>query len=125
SGSSGTGVNGTFQSGSRFSALTLSAGAFLNLNNNDATFGSLSGAGTVMNVAATGATAVKTLNVGFDNTSTTFSGSFARFTDSFTNPIVVNKVGTGTMTLTGNTSTDTNTLQVSQGGLTFSGTGTG
>src|SRR5262249_12679261 len=38
--------------------------------------------------------------------------------------IQVNKIGSGTMTLTG-VSTTTNNLQVSQGGVTFSGAGSG
>ena len=63
----------------------------------DATIGSLAGAGTVTNTSTT----ARTLNVGFDNSNTTFSGSIARFTDYQTNPFQVNKIGTGTLTLTG------------------------
>ena len=88
--------------------------------------GSLTGSGDVINaITASGAvTAVRTLNIGFDNTSYTFDGRFARFSDGFTNAVLVNKIGTGTMTLTG-VSTNTGNLQVSQGGVTFSGSGTG
>ncbi|QOV90342.1 autotransporter-associated beta strand repeat-containing protein [Humisphaera borealis] len=120
-----SGLAGGTAPGSRFSSYALAAGTFLNLNNTDVTIGSLSGAGTVINVAAVapagGVPSGRTLNVGFDGVSTTtFSGTFARWTDAQLNPFQVNKIGGGTMTLTG-ASTTTNNLQVSQGGVTFSG----
>ncbi|MDB5322062.1 MAG: putative glycine-rich autotransporter protein [Phycisphaerales bacterium] len=105
--------------GSRFSAMNLSAGTRLNVLN-DGTIGSLSGAGIVTDASLT----ARTLNTGFDNTSTTFSGSFSKFTNALPAFLTVNKIGTGTMTLTG-VSNDTGNLQVSQGGLTFGGAGMG
>jgi autotransporter-associated beta strand protein len=122
-----TGLAGGNNPGSRYSAVTLAAGTRMNMGNTDVTIGSLAGSGVVFNVAASGATTARTLNVGFDNTSTTFSGSFARFSDAQPNAYQVNKIGTGTMTLTG-VSTVTGVsaglgLQVSQGGVTFSGVG--
>jgi autotransporter-associated beta strand protein len=118
-----SGLAGTSQAGSRYSALTLSANTWLNLTNTDATIGSLAGAGNVINVAPSGAAASgRTLNVGFDGTSTAFAGSFARWSDQLAGSYQVNKIGAGTMSLTGS-STTTNTLQVSQGGVTFSGAG--
>lgn len=120
-----TGLAANNAAGSRFSALTLNANTFLNLNNTDGTIGSISGAGNVINVSATGGPATgRTLNLGFDNSNTTFSGSFARWNDALAATFQVNKIGSGTMSLTG-VSTTTSNLQVSQGGVTFSGAGTG
>ncbi len=120
---SGLGANN--QPGSRFATYDLAAGTRLNLNNGDVTIGGLSGSGNVINAINAGNPAGRTLNVGFNNASTTFAGGFLRFNDSFLNPYQVNKIGTGTLTLTG-ASTTTGALQVSQGGVTFSGaTGTG
>jgi autotransporter-associated beta strand protein len=123
-GGGATGLAASNQAGSRYSALTLASGTRFDMNNFDATFGSLAGSGVVINATLNGTPTARTLNLGFDNTSTTFSGSFARFTDAFLNPFQVNKIGAGTMTLTG-VSTTTNNLQVSQGGVTFGGAGTG
>jgi hypothetical protein len=105
--------------GSRYSALTLQSGTRAVLVA-DATIGSLAGSGTVTNTSTT----TRTLNVGFDNTNTTFSGSIARFTDFQTNPFQVNKIGAGTLTLTG-VSTAISTFLDAGGGVTFSGAGTG
>ena len=122
---SSSGLSGTAQGGSRYSALTLNANTWLNLAGQDATIGSLAGSGTVINLGATNnAASLKTLNVGFDDSNTTFSGSVARWSDVLPAAIQVNKIGAGTMTLTG-VSTSTGTLQVSQGGVTFSGAGAG
>jgi autotransporter-associated beta strand protein len=112
-----TGLSANNAAGSRFSDLNVASGARVNLAN-DGTIGSLSGAGVVTNETAS----ARTLNTGFDNTSTTFSGQFARFTNGLPNNLQVNKIGSGTMTLTG-VSNDTQNMQVSQGGVTFSGAG--
>lgn len=104
-------------SGSRFSAYTFETGTRLNLTN-DAVIGSLAGGGVVTNSSTAG----RTFGVGFDNTSTTFSGQFARFNEAITNPYALIKLGTGTMTLTG-VSTNTNTLTIQGGGITLQGTG--
>ncbi|MGC4007429.1 MAG: autotransporter-associated beta strand repeat-containing protein [Pirellulales bacterium] len=119
-----SGLSGTLQGGSRYSTMTLNAGTFLNLNAQDATIGSLAGAGTVFNQNINGSATTKTLNVGFNNASTTFSGTFTRYTDALPTTFQVNKIGSGTMTLTGVSNTTSN-LQVSQGGVSFAGTGTG
>ncbi len=105
--------------GSRFSAYTFAAGTTLNLIN-DAMIGSLAGAGTVTNSSTTD----RTFGVGFDNTDTTFSGQFLRFSDARLTPFSVNKFGSGTLTLTG-VSNDNNSLNVRVGGVTFAGTGRG
>jgi len=120
-----TGLAAGNAAGSRYARVDLAANTWMNLTNTDATIGSLSGAGNVINTTLSGAVpGGRTLNVGFDGTSSTFSGSFARWSDVLVNPYQVNKIGAGTMTLTG-VSTTTNNLQVSQGGVTFSGAGTG
>jgi autotransporter-associated beta strand protein len=67
-------------------AVTVSAGASFNLNGHIDTIGSLAGAGNVIQ---------GTLTTGADNTSTTFSGVITGAGPLF-------KVGTGTMTLSGN-----------------------
>jgi autotransporter-associated beta strand protein len=112
-----TGLNANNAAGSRFSTLNVATGARVNFAN-DGTIGSLTGAGIVTNETAS----ARTLNTGFDNTSTTFSGQFARFTNGLAANLQVNKIGSGTMTLTG-VSNSTSPLQVSQGGVTFSGAG--
>jgi autotransporter-associated beta strand protein len=68
-------------------AITVAAGATLDLNNNNATIGSLAGAGLVKLGSGT-------LTTGGDNTSTTFSG-IIRGTGGLTKP------GTGTLCLAG------------------------
>ncbi|MEI6607869.1 MAG: autotransporter-associated beta strand repeat-containing protein, partial [Verrucomicrobiota bacterium] len=86
--------------------LTLQNGAWLNLNGQDATFGSLAAPGTGM-VTNTSTTA-KTLTVGATNADTVFAGSFKRFSDQALNTINLTKVGTGTMTLSGDNSVTSN-----------------
>ena len=101
--------------GARLADVVLENGAWLNLNGQDALFGSLAtpAAGTGM---VTNSGGLKTLTVGFDNASTSFAGSFQRFNDSTLNLINLQKIGTGTMTLTGNTSTASGTLTINSGG---------
>ena len=82
-------------------ALTVAGGADLDLSDN-ITVGSLTGAG---NIYALGG--VRTLTVGGDNTSTTFSGPLKT-------AVALTKVGSGTLTLSGNNS-------LFSGGLTIDG----
>ena len=83
--------------GSRNSALTLNGSTTaLNLSGTSTTFGSLAGSGTVFNSGG-----ANTLTVGFDNTSTTFSGQLSRFNDATLNATGLQKIGTGVMTMTG------------------------
>ncbi|MEM6600360.1 MAG: autotransporter-associated beta strand repeat-containing protein, partial [Verrucomicrobiota bacterium] len=96
------------------SAATVNAGATLRLEDvdeNDAvSIGSLAGAGTFLTNGA-GA------KIGRNNTSTTFSGSLEQNGDDDT---VVEKVGTGTWTLTGSMD-DLFELRVSEGDLVLDG----
>jgi autotransporter-associated beta strand protein len=75
------------------SATTIVANGFLDLDGTSQAIGSLAGAGTVQNVA----TGTATLTTGGNNASTTFSGVIK---DDF-DTLAVNKVGTGTMVLSG------------------------
>ncbi|MCX6839396.1 MAG: autotransporter-associated beta strand repeat-containing protein [Verrucomicrobia bacterium] len=104
--------------GARNSRLDLASGTFLNLNSFSGLFGSLIGDGTVTNSSSTAGT----LFVGYDNTNSTFGGSFARFSAAAPNTLNVTKIGNGNLTLTG-TSTSTGTQIAAQGALTYSGTG--
>ncbi len=89
---------GVTNGGSRYSALTLnSASTYLNVAGATTTWGSLAGSGSVFNSSTTAATLV----IGYDNTSTTFSGQFERFNDGAVNGLALQKIGTGTQTLTG------------------------
>lgn len=90
------------------SAVTVDSGATLNLNGISLAIGSLSGAG---NVALGGPTGV-TLSLGADNTSTTFSGAISGNSVSS-----LDKVGTGTLILNGNSSSFSGTVNVGQGTL--------
>jgi autotransporter-associated beta strand protein len=100
--SSGIGIHNS-------SALTISAGAVLDLRFSE-TIGSLAGAGNV----TTGSLGAKTLTVGNDDSSTTFSGVIQNGSGS----ISLTKIGAGTFTLTGN-STYTGLTTVSAGTLKF------
>ena len=80
------------------SSVTVGAAGILDVALGNETIGSLAGAGVVTTAASTTA---RTLNVGGDNTSTTFSG---RFTGAIGN--VLRKTGSGILTLTGVTSSE-------------------
>ncbi|MEI6608092.1 MAG: hypothetical protein WCP35_22540, partial [Verrucomicrobiota bacterium] len=112
------GTNG----GSRLADVTLENGTWLNLNGNSSLFGSLAGTSTSL---VTNSGVVNTLTVGSSNASSTFAGSFQRFSDSLVTAINLTKIGSGTMTLTGTTaSTASGTLTINSsngGGVTFSG----
>lgn len=77
------------------SAVTVVTGATLNLGSTNATMtiGSLSGGGTVLN---TEPTTTRTLTIGRDETSTTFSGQFLPTTAA---RLAITKIGAGTLTL--------------------------
>jgi autotransporter-associated beta strand protein len=100
------------------SAHTVSAGATLRLNNFDATIGSLAGAGTVENGGTANA---RTLTVGGDNSSTTFSGILQNG-GSFA--LALTKTGTGSLTLSG-ANTSTGNITVNGGVLNLTGSWTG
>ena len=113
------GTNG----GSRLADVTLENGTWINLNGNDALFGSLGGTSTSM-VTNTGA--LKTLTVGSTNANSAFAGSFQRFNDTLVVAMNLTKIGSGTMSLTGNSSTASGALTINSsggGGVTFSGNG--
>ncbi|MBM3868228.1 MAG: hypothetical protein FJ384_04775, partial [Verrucomicrobia bacterium] len=101
---------GIAQGFSNASGHTVSAGAILRLNNFDATIGSLTGAGTVENGGTANA---RTLTVGGDNSSTTFSGTLQNG-GSF--GLGLTKTGTGMLTLSG-TNTNTGNFTVNGGRL--------
>ena len=102
---------GTFEAGaanvfSATSAVILSAGGTLNLGNANQTIASLAGTGGQV-VLGTSAASPATLTVGGDTTSTIYAGTISGFGG-------LNKVGTGTLTLTGST-TYTGTTTVTAG----------
>lgn len=116
----GTLLAGAANTLSATSAVVVNTGATLNLADNSQTIPSLAGAG---NVALGTGTPLGTLTVG-DSTSTTFSGVIS-------GTMNVNKVGSGTLTLSGN-NTYAGTTDVNVGRLlvmgqtgTDSGTGSG
>ena len=86
------------------------------------TIGSLSGNGIVFNSTSTAAT----LQVGFDNTNTTFSGIIGRYNDVTLNSVALTKIGTGTLRMTSAQSTtngSTGTVTVGGGTLSFDNAG--
>lgn len=105
---------------SPFAAVTVAAGATLDLNGYNETIGSLAGAGAVTLTTVNGGNGVLTTNG--DNSSTLFSGAFSGVGG-------LTKVGTGTLTLTGDSSftgstiVTAGTLQLGNGGTTGSLTG--
>ena len=107
---------GVTNAGSRLSTLVLNAGTRFDLNNLNTTWGGLSGSGDVFSALGT-----PTLSVGFNNANTTFSGRFMRFNDAAFPQI--NKIGAGTLTLTGaQPSTGSyGSISVSGGTLAYSG----
>ncbi|NBN94086.1 MAG: hypothetical protein EBV31_00410 [Verrucomicrobia bacterium] len=86
---------GVTYGGSRYSALTLAANAYLNLNGSTTVWGSLAGAGKVMNSSTSAATLVIGLNGG----STEFSGQLTRFNDATVGAVALQKVGAGQLTM--------------------------
>jgi autotransporter-associated beta strand protein len=90
------------------SAVSISSGAELDLKDFNETIGSLSGSGSVL--LGTGGIG-HNLIIGSDNSSTTFSGTI-----SGTNGGGLHKVGSGTLTLSGN-NTNTDVVKVSGGTL--------
>ena len=110
---------GAFNGGSRFSTVNLAANTLLNIAGNSTTIGGLSGGGTVTNSSGAGAN----LTIGFNDASTTFSGSFSRFGDGIAGSLNVVKLGTGKLTLSGNGNTTTGTLTVQIGEVAYTGTG--
>jgi len=91
--------NGVLNAGSRYATLTVAAGARYDLNSYTTTWGALAGSGDVFNSYLVGGAPqiLPTLNVGFNNASTTFSGRLERFNDA----VIFNfaKVGSGTLTM--------------------------
>ncbi len=87
---------GVANAGSRFSALTLNSGTYLNLAGVNSLWGSLAGSGSVLNSSATNATLI----VGFDNTDSSFGGQLVRFNDAALNGTALQKIGTGTQSMT-------------------------
>lgn len=86
----------------------------LNINALVDNVGRLSGAGTIHNSGN-----ASTLTVGTDNSTTTFSGNFTATTAA---NLRIQKIGTGTWTLDGTTtSTATGTLAIQEGAVTLSG----
>ncbi|MEI9894790.1 MAG: autotransporter-associated beta strand repeat-containing protein [Chthoniobacter sp.] len=122
--------------GSRFSDYQLDDNGKFNTNALSTAIGSLSGSGTVFN--SSGVTN-STLQIGFDNTDTTFSGQFSRYSDASANTtgagnLFIQKIGTGTLNLTGTTNLNTadlgaaatgQGLTVNQGTVSYNGAGTG
>jgi autotransporter-associated beta strand protein len=87
---------GVTNGGSRLSALTLNGpSTSFNIAGLNTTWGSLAGSGFVFSSGA-----AATLTVGFDDSSTTFSGQLVRFNDAVINGVALQKIGTGTMTMT-------------------------
>jgi len=84
------------------SAVTVASGATLYMNGNNDTVGSIAGAGAIIGGG--------TLTAGGDNSSTTFSGVMS-------SGVGLTKAGSGTLTLTGGTSTANGTVTVSAGTL--------
>ena len=118
--------NGVLNAGSRYSTLTVSTGARYDLNNFTTTWGALAGSGDIFNsyLAGTGTQVLPTLNVGFNDSSTSFSGRLLRFNDA----VIFNlaKVGTGTLTMTSTQDDNSGSfgmISVLGGRLTYSGDG--
>ena len=118
------GANG----GSRYSEYMLASGTSINLAGQSTTLGALSGSGVVFNSSVTAGT----LTVGFDNHTTLFSGQFTGLNLATLNVVNLVKIGSGTMTLTGQavptSSTGTFTIAGGNpvtGGVTYSGLGSG
>jgi autotransporter-associated beta strand protein len=108
-------MSGTFEANSATALSPNSAftvNSTLDLGGFNATIGSLSGTGIVLNNGSNTAT----LSVGHDNTNTTFSGVL----ENGTSVLQLTKIGTGTLTLTG-ANTYTGTTTVDAGSLIVDG----
>ena len=121
----GTWINGTGGSSLKLGAVSalpystavnVAASNILDINNQATVIGSLTGAGTTTNSAG----AVTVLTVGFDNTSTTFSGALTAATAA---NLALTKIGTGTLTMTAalGTNTAAGALIVNGGALSLAG----
>ncbi|MFN5805144.1 MAG: beta strand repeat-containing protein, partial [Opitutia bacterium] len=111
--------NGVTNAGSRFSRLTLAAGTRYDLNNASTAWGSLAGSGDVF----TGAAGTPTLTVGFDNTSSSFTGRLVAFNDA-AYPLLT-KVGSGVLTLSSaqDSSGSWGAITVNGGSVFYTGAG--
>ena len=110
--------NAVGNAGSRFADLTIAAGARYDLGGQTTTWGSLSGSGEIFSASGT-----PTLNVGFNNSDSTFSGRLMRFNDAAYAQLT--KVGTGTLTMDSAQNADGSwsTIRVEGGRLVYSGAG--
>jgi outer membrane autotransporter protein len=108
------GSTGAFSSSSAF---TVNSDATLDLGGFSNAIGSLSGSGLVTNTGGGEGSSNATLTTGADDTSTTFSGTLE---DGPTGTLALDKVGTGTLTLTG-TNTYTGQTTVDGGSLIVDG----
>lgn len=110
-------AGGNFNVTSGTSPVTVGAGGTLDINgtaaNNTTTIGSLSGSGTVIN---NNSTAGKTLAVGGDNTSTTFTGTFAAGAAAGN---TLTKTGSGVFTLAPTANAWTGNKNINGGVLRF------
>jgi hypothetical protein len=110
--------NGVGNAGSRFSRLTIASGARYDLGGQTTTWGSLAGSGELFSASGT-----PTLNVGFTNTDSIFSGRLMRFNDAAYAQLT--KIGTGTLTMDSAQTADGSwsTIRVEGGRLVYSGAG--
>ncbi|NBV85336.1 MAG: hypothetical protein EBS01_03515, partial [Verrucomicrobia bacterium] len=105
--------------GSPLSRLNLaSSNSLLNLNGFSSFVASLTGSGVITNSSTTAGS----LTVGYDNSSTTFSGQIQRFSNAgnYTTSTGLVKAGSGSLTLTGS-SNSSGALTVSRGSVVLSG----
>jgi autotransporter-associated beta strand protein len=108
-------MSGTFEANSATALSPNSAftvNSTLDLGGFDATIGSLSGTGIVLNNGSK----ISTLSVGHDNTNTTFGGIL----ENGTSVLQLTKIGTGALRLTG-ANTYTGTTTVNNGSLIVEG----
>ncbi len=98
----------------RYATLTIASGATFTFNNYEY-LGSLAGAGTLTNTAGN-----TSLYVGYDNTSTAYSGTITWAGGGGGNGF--NKVGSGTLTFSGIGTSIGNGVFLQGGGLTLTGT---
>jgi autotransporter-associated beta strand protein len=106
---------GANNAGPASSAVTISTGAMLDVNNYTAAVGSLAGSGTV--TLGNG-----TLTAGGDNTSTTFSGAISGAGGGFTKAGSGTLILSGTNTYTGATTVNAGTLQLGANNVLASST---